>query len=367
MSRPRPLLTIAVLQILTLAAVAQEKPDAKPADAPPAAVAASNLSFSGPFSHEGLTVFVVHGSDAVGGSRFLTLQEGLESKKVRVIETGEVSELQIENLSDEEIYIESGEIVRGGKQDRLLAVDLILEPKSGKVPIQSFCVESGRWAQRGDESGWMFSSSAKQTPDNSIKLAAKRAKSQEGVWSGVAGAQAKLGRNVGENVADRKSATSLELTLDNEKVKQKAAEYSRALLPLIDGKPDAIGMVVALNGKPYSADLYGSRDLFAKMRSKLLDAAAVAAVSTLDEKKAAQPPTPDSARAFLLSAAAEPGRKEPVSKRVFMTLRETATTSLFETFDTKSGGWVHINCLAREAADNSKPAPSVEVQKQNRP
>src|SRR5262245_30184145 len=114
MSRPRLLLAAAAaLQVLTLMAFAQVKgkfkQQEKPADAPPSAVAAMNLTLSGPFTHESLTIFLVHGPDAAPNARFLTLEEGLGSKKVRVIETGEVGELKIENLSSDEIYIESGE------------------------------------------------------------------------------------------------------------------------------------------------------------------------------------------------------------------------------------------------------------------
>ena len=60
-------------------------------------------------------------------------------------ETGDVNRLLVENLSaDTPIYIEAGDIVKGGKQYRLLTVDLILEPKSGPVPIASFCVATSR-------------------------------------------------------------------------------------------------------------------------------------------------------------------------------------------------------------------------------
>ena len=35
-------------------------------------------------------------------------------------------ELSIENVSSEEVYVQSGDIVKGGQQDRMMAVDLIL-------------------------------------------------------------------------------------------------------------------------------------------------------------------------------------------------------------------------------------------------
>ena len=70
---------------------------------------------------------------------------------VKVHETGNVNELQIENLGTDEVFVQSGDIVKGGQQDRVLTVSLLLPPKSGRIPIASFCVEQGRWTARGKE------------------------------------------------------------------------------------------------------------------------------------------------------------------------------------------------------------------------
>src|SRR5438105_15882790 len=75
---------------------------------------------TGPYTHDNLTVFLIHGKDTSGGKNYLTLQEALDQKKVVVHETGNVNELSVENVSDEPVYIQSGEIVKGGRQDRTL-------------------------------------------------------------------------------------------------------------------------------------------------------------------------------------------------------------------------------------------------------
>src|SRR5260370_14540126 len=95
----------------------------------------------GPFTQGNLTVFLIHGQDKIKGQTFLTLQEALVQKKVIVRETREVNQLSIENVSRAEVYVQSGDIVKGGQQDRMLVVDLILPPRSGKIPIAAFCVE----------------------------------------------------------------------------------------------------------------------------------------------------------------------------------------------------------------------------------
>src|SRR5262245_5720029 len=62
----------------------------------------------GPFTRDNLTVFLIHGKDKIKGETFLTLQEALVQRKVVVRETREVNELTIENISREEVYVQSG-------------------------------------------------------------------------------------------------------------------------------------------------------------------------------------------------------------------------------------------------------------------
>src|SRR6267142_6469694 len=75
------------------------------------AKAYSEAQISGPYSHDNLSIFLIHQSDAHaapvqskgGGSaskvRYLALQPAMEQKKVVVYETKHVNELAIENLS----------------------------------------------------------------------------------------------------------------------------------------------------------------------------------------------------------------------------------------------------------------------------
>src|SRR5260370_247144 len=130
----------------------------KGGESPPAA-----YTFSGPVTYRNLTIFLIHGKGTLPGREFLTLQEALEQKKIVVHETQTVNELSVENVApDVEVFIQAGDIVKGGQQDRVLAYDLVVPGKSGKVPIASFCVEAGRWRQRGTEDASRFQSSARQ-------------------------------------------------------------------------------------------------------------------------------------------------------------------------------------------------------------
>lgn len=134
---------------------------------------AASYRISGPFSSGNLSVYLIHGSSAPGAAQYITLQEALQKKQVVVHETGDVNQLAIENKGTQLVFIQSGDIVKGGRQDRAVQFDMVLPAKSGKVPISSFCVEQGRWSPRGNEESGQFSSSSKQLVSKEMKLAAK--------------------------------------------------------------------------------------------------------------------------------------------------------------------------------------------------
>src|SRR6476660_9231877 len=134
------------------------------------AFADPGMRISGPHVHANLAVYFVHGVSA-GGAVPLTLQEALAKGQVQVVETGRVNELQIENTGSEQVFIQAGDIVKGGKQDRVLTVSLLLPANSGRVPIASFCVEQGRWTARGKEDQSKFSSAGEAMPSRSALLA----------------------------------------------------------------------------------------------------------------------------------------------------------------------------------------------------
>ena len=101
------------------------------------------------------------------------IKEGNGARGRAVVhETGEVNTLSVENLSaDYELFIQDGDMVRGGRQDRLIAIDMLVPPRSGKVPLPAHCVESGRWTGRGDEDTKQFNKSDQFAVGNELRLA----------------------------------------------------------------------------------------------------------------------------------------------------------------------------------------------------
>jgi len=201
------------------------------------------------YTHKNLTVFLIHGKNATSKTNLITLPEALERKIFKVYETSDVNELVVENISKEfDVFIQSGDIVKGGKQDRVLAISIIIPARSGRVSIEAYCVESGRWEKRKNEDHTQFSSSSERIVTKDLKLAANGARSQQEVWSKVAEAQKRLSDNVGAPVAAEESKTSLQLSLENGRVAATAEEYVRNLSHIIGGKTDVIGYAFAVNG-----------------------------------------------------------------------------------------------------------------------
>jgi hypothetical protein len=154
----------------------------------------SPLNISGPYTHQNLTIFLFHDPDHVDSSHYVQLHDAMEKKHVVVYETGNVGELGVENLSDVfDIFIQAGDVLKGGRQDRTIAIDFIVPAKSGRIPIPAFCVESGRWQRRKSESERFFSCSSHALHAKPIRLAAKLKRSQSAVWEEVAACQEDLG------------------------------------------------------------------------------------------------------------------------------------------------------------------------------
>jgi len=355
-----------------------------------AALADPGMRVSGPHSYENLAVYFVHGASA-GGAVPLTLQEALDKGQVQVVETGQVNELQIENTGSEHVFIQAGDIVKGGKQDRVLTVSFLLRPSSGRVPIASFCVEQGRWAARGKEDQAKFSSAGEAMPSRSALLAmaapppakaqpqaespmagnnsaAMRggrehdevAAKQRQVWDSVAVTQKKLSSGLNAAVASPQSASSLQLALENDKLKEARAAYVGALQASGEKDADVVGYAVAINGRMSNANLYPSNALFRKMWSKQLAAAVTEAIGekpgsapgapevsgTPGAAPAAAAPAAPAVTEFL--AAAEKGKsyERAAAAGARQEVRD-ADKSLYNEARSADGKWIHRSYLAK--------------------
>lgn len=79
-----------------------------------------------------------------------TMKDGLASGKLTIREIhymngSDVNLLQLKNHSDKTIMVSSGEIIIGGKQDRIIGETILLPPHTDDNYVKVYCVEKGRW------------------------------------------------------------------------------------------------------------------------------------------------------------------------------------------------------------------------------
>jgi len=341
---------------------------------------ADEYRITGPVVHENLAIYLVHGKSAAGPVP-LTLEEALANGAVKVHETGSVNELQIENLGSGEVFVQSGDIVKGGQQDRVLSVSLVLPPSSGRINIASFCVEQGRWTARGKEDVKTFATASAAIPSREAKIAMKvpvtasappsptgqvntlsniplphitasrgfavedTSLRQQEVWRRVRSVQEQLSTSVGAPVYSPASQTSLQLALENEKLKDAQAAYLGALNGAGERDDDVVGYVFAVNGKLNSAETYPSNGLFRKMWPKLLAASVTEAISHRNADKHAAP-AGEVALAFLTDAEKGKATEQPLPAQVQLEMRDADKAFFFET-RRASGAFVHRSYLAK--------------------
>jgi hypothetical protein len=313
---------------------------------PPPSKAADSLRVDGPYTHQNLSIYVVSGASQ-DARRFVTLAEGLKNKTVRLREKGggasaSVNELEIENASDRWLYLQAGDVIVGGQQDRTIGIDVAIPPHSKPRPIAAFCVEHGRWTPRAasGSSAYAFGDSTAIAGSNAMKVSIQDQADQVKVWAEVAREEKRAAEKLapsagaGQTAAGYFSSTGTYAGIvANPTIGADRAAYVDALLPAIEKSRDALGIVVAIDGKIQAADVYGSTALFQALARKLLDSYAQQA--SLSSVAASTPPTAQEASSFLRSSTAGPSEKSekvaPATTRTTIRSRSrTDQTVVFE-------------------------------------
>ena len=301
-----------------------------------------SLKIDGPFTHSNLSLYLLtlpETESKSGSQHFLPLDRAIVEKTVVVHETGEVGQLEIENLSPGiDVFIQDGDIVRGGLQDRVVRTDFILPANSGRLPLPTFCVEQRRWGRRGSEAVGLFSSSRHSFSGRSMRAKMRGGQTnQHAMWEEVSKMQCKLSASIGENVAAASSPSSMDLSLDHKVLERRRLAVRQELGSLREKYPQATGMVVAINGKVLGGDLYFTSELFKDLWEKLLDTAAnesVAELTSFTKAKLEGLPTPEKlSEIFAGGIASEERQLQVLPPRTRITLRGVAGQKVFTTRD----------------------------------
>ena len=129
------------------------------------------------------------------------------------------------------------------------------------------------------------------------------------------------------------SASSLQLTLENNKISAVTDKYVMKLLPSASSHQDVIGFVFAINGRIKTGDIYGSHELFQQVWPRLLQAAAVEAFADFDAKHSLTPTSREEVASFLVYASKGLPFPQDVSKSTRLVLHPRQDSYFFETFD----------------------------------
>jgi uncharacterized membrane protein YgcG len=342
-----------------------------------------------PIAFERLTVFPVISDQPTASVEFITLDQGLRSGKVIITELGangrtrridrrqigdgaEVNRLALTNNSGKALVLIAGEMILGGKQDRIVGHDCIIEAGNVPVPFDVFCVEHGRWSGestfgqgrgggggvaagngggRGTGSGGGSGGGAGPAQDQgrmiamtvapmalpNIREKAQAKKSQAEVWSSVA-------ETVMVSAADSSTGT-LSRVYESKRVNGKLQKYERALKDKLSAN-NVVGVVAAVGGKIISADVFANHTLFQAYWPKMLKSYALEAVSTNDASK--QLVNRIDAEAFL---ARSQGTSDSDGKEGVYRLAEnqsSADASFELQYTKKNPTLVHFNRVAKK-------------------
>ena len=242
-----------------------------------------------PIVRGNLALFPVVAEHSFDASQLMTLDEGIRNGQVTVTEAGdqrglvrpgqsfpprrggaEVNRLVLKNNSSRPLLLLAGEIVTGGKQDRVIGADRIVPPGSGPIDLGVFCVEPGRWVASSSN----FGSMGVQMAQPSVRTPAMAERNQSSVWANVGASNARMAKNLSApEAAALPSTTSYAQIFASPPVAKMVAQYGgvegeQAILRELRSK-GAVGVVVAVDGQVVWADVFASTDLLTRYWPKL--------------------------------------------------------------------------------------------------
>jgi hypothetical protein len=300
----------------------------------------SHYQILDPIRHGNLTIFPIVTSSSHDTHAFLTLDEGLRSGDVIVSESGNISplvrprrrdgvwrerhsdgaqvnQLVLVNNSKKPLLLLAGEIVTGGKQDRIIGKDRLVPAESDPIDLSVFCVEPGRWVAASGNYNFKapvaMGAAMGGMVQPSVRSKAMADKDQAKVWSEVQTSKRAMAADLAPSVSETVEVTSSYASaIQNEQVQYKLEsvaapvqqEYQSVIRQLRDR--NAVGVVVAVNGEIIWADVFASSNLLEKYWPKLVRSYAAEAMVQRTNSTSA---TVKSAQEFL---ARIEGRREVV-------------------------------------------------------
>jgi hypothetical protein len=237
----------------------------------------SSFHFGAPVRHENLEIQFLIGPSVP--PEYLTLAEGCGQQIVEVFETGRVGRLAVWNKSTERpLFIQVGELLKGGLQDRTVATDLVLDPGEKYDGLPSYCVERARWSKRQAEDHTKFTPSQEFVSTKPLRKSVERRADQAEVWAGVDKAQSDMAAAVPGYKESEASPSSYKLSLEDAALQKNVEEWFHVIQERSPLDEKTVGVAVTINGRLEKIDWYGHAQVFHQLWPGLLRAAVLEAL-----------------------------------------------------------------------------------------
>lgn len=227
-------------------------------------------------------------------AHFKNLKEAIEIKGFRITEKkpfgrfddqAAVNNLTVQNKSKDTIILLEGDIVQGGRQDRILAQSMIIPPRTiTDIPV--FCVEPNRWEYKEVSHEDLAEADVHQNEQNrkvaaftgyyniassDLRRTMRETNNQQRVWD-------KVGQLTSLNNAESHTGAYSNLENSDEFTQQRDL-YRDFFMDKFDETSKTVGMVVVSGNKILGAEVFGHPDLFRKQYEILLHSYITDAIS----------------------------------------------------------------------------------------
>ena len=221
--------------------------------------------------HAALDVLWLGGRVPTPTLTIVTLEDARASGQLTITERAQatVPDLIVDNRGKSHVVMLAGEILIGGKQDRVLRQDVLIPPLSGPRNVGVLCVEQGRWA--GPTSQFQ-SQEMLAAPSLRQKLMDKA--DQSAVWREVDRAARAAAPPAAASPPP--SGTSYQRVYASPDVLRATKDVERAIDPTRPAA--ALGAAVFVGSRFAGIDAFSEPPLFARQWPKLLRAYAVDAL-----------------------------------------------------------------------------------------
>lgn len=192
-------------------------------------------------------------TNETSGLQMISWKQALDQKKISVREVradagSDVALIEITNHSRNAVLISAGELIVGGKQDRLSAKTVIVPSGKEKFFLDVFCAEKGRWDRR--EKRFRYGGEA----GVEIKKQLHLGKKQHDIWRTIDNLLAQ------KNIVSETAAYAMLLATENLSASDSAC--LRFIMQQIAKSPDDFaGFVISSGERIIACELFSSGEL----------------------------------------------------------------------------------------------------------